>query len=95
MPRPIVANDFVRPVKLPTDCGNDLENIAVVAAGKGQPSIRQEFIRNSTLLMHAYLDTTSTRACMQALDNPTHPDSIICVKPANGQSVSGGDSGNS
>lgn len=90
-----MANDFVRPVKLPTDCGIDLENIAVVAAGKGQLSIPQNPIRNSTLLMHAHLETTSTRVCMRGLDNPAHPDSIICAKSINGQSVSGGDSGNS
>lgn len=90
--RPITPNPFVRSVKLPTDCGIDLDRKTVIAVGNGDNSLDGSNDWDPKI-RHAYLRTRTTNSCGKAFAE-FNRWSILCVRPNHGQSTSQGDSGN-
>lgn len=89
LPEPIEFNEFIQPVKLPTDCGNDLAAKFGIFIGAGQT---EDLERTKILLRHAYLQIMSENEF-----NELEPDQQITSKilayPRNGQTPGQGDSG--
>lgn len=92
LPTQIKPNQYVQPIQLPTECGDDLENVEVVAIGNGLTSIWGP--RWDTILREAHLTTMSAKECDDRVKKHGKNFSVICAKPNNGQSTCKGDSGN-
>lgn len=82
-----------QPAKLPTDCGNDLENVPVTAVGTG----RSSFFHSDweTGLRHVHLQTLTNTECKQQSRHLAKSEAIMCTKSIGGQTTFSGDSGNS
>lgn len=91
LPSKLEPNQYVHPIQLPTECGNDLENIDVIAIGNGITSIFGK--RWDTILREIHLTTMSSEECNNRMQEYAGSFSVICAKPNNGQSISKGDSG--
>lgn len=92
LPTGIELNDHIQPIQLPTECGDDLENIDVIAIGAGLTQFAGRL--KDVLLRRAYLETMSADDCRDHLNDFNKPDSVICAPPNdNEQCVSHGDSG--
>lgn len=89
----ITPNERVQPIQLPTECGDDLENIDVIAVGAGLTKFSG--MLTEVVIRHAYLKTMSADDCRNTLNNFSMPNTVICAPPNNGQCVSHGDSGES
>lgn len=90
LPAPIVQNSMIAPVRLPTACGEHLDNQNVVAAGRGLISAAGERDQH---LRYATLRTMPRHLCYNAASRAIHPKSLICALSQTGQYVYSGDSG--
>lgn len=86
--QPIPSNPFVRPVKLPTNCGLGLDEVSVIAVGNGD-KLTGDYDRK---IRHAYLKTMSNTLCANVAKR-NMPWSVFCVDVLHGQSIFSGDSG--
>lgn len=91
LPGPIQPSPFVRPVKLPSDCGESLANEIALVAGRGVTSIDGSRDRR---LRYATLKTLPRHVCYKTTHPSIHPKSLICaVSIDDGQFAYSGDSG--
>lgn len=91
LPRPITPNRFVRPVKLPTNCGYIMNAVNVIAIGNGR-QLENSRHDGDKRIRHAYLQTSSYALCAQ-LNPGSNLFSKMCAMVRNGQSIHCGDSG--
>lgn len=90
MPQSIPRNNqIVRPVQLPSDCGEHLANEHVVAAGNGQKSFNRVTAFDPKL-QHIFLQALPDNVCVQ---QGFLPGTVICALPTGDKSVGRGDSG--
>lgn len=85
-----MTSSYIRPVRLPTECNDDLENIDGIALGIGLSSINGSF---DLLLRHAHIRTMSLADCRYRLSSDERPDTMLCAEPNSGQGIFRGDSG--
>lgn len=92
LPSKVVPNQYIQPIQLPTECGDNLENIDVIAIGSGKSNL---FGRNQDSLMrHGYFATMLSDNCTKRLiNNYKNPASVLCAEPNMSQSIYRGDSG--
>lgn len=83
-----MANAYVQPIELPTECGNDLRSIDAVAVGIGRPTF---FDNYEILLRHADVRAMSFAECSKHIGEKC--DTFLCAKPNGEQAVFRGDSG--
>lgn len=90
---PIKSNPHVQPIKLPTDCGELLENEKVTTVGRGPSSLDTN--DNDKTLRYAEMLTLSSVACFTKIKRPNFESkSVICAESATPeQFLLGGDSG--
>lgn len=81
---------MIAPVRLPTNCGQNLDYQNVVAAGRGL--ISTDGSRDS-LLRYATFRTMPRHLCYDAASRAIHPKSLICALSEKDQYVYSGDSG--
>lgn len=90
MPQSVPRNNqYVRPVTLPSDCGEHLGNEHIVAAGNGQKAFNR-MTDFDAKLRHIFLQALPDKVCVQ---QGFLPGSVICALPQDGKSVGRGDSG--
>lgn len=85
-----MANSYVQPIQLPTECGSDLDSIGVVAIGIGLSGFASDY---DILLRQAHIKTMSFADCSQFIGADEKPDSMLCAEPNLNQAVFSGDSG--
>lgn len=90
---PIDLSLSIQPVKLPTDCGDNIDdNVKVVASGNGMMAF--ECIENSdTTLKEVNLTTLPYHVCRRLAQHTDEVRSVICANSQNMQSTYRGDSG--
>lgn len=92
LPRTFRPSPNIQPIALPTECGNNLENIEVVAVGNGLTYRGGR--RHDTLLRHVNLTTMSFEDCNDYLTKKHDLSySVICTRVSSGRSICNGDSG--
>lgn len=91
---PIEFNEFVQPVTLPSDCGNDLDSEYAVTIGNGHTlaSDEDEFFRDMRL-RQVDVQILPHRKC-ERIQPKSAIGSFICTIQKNEKSVYTGDSGN-
>lgn len=80
LPKKIVSTRCVQPLPL-TDCGADLENIGVIAAGNGRTSTNSSDEWNK-VLREIRVETMTAEVCTNVLKWLGNKQfSVICTKP--------------
>lgn len=91
LPGATQPSPFVRPAKLPSDCGDSLANEIALVAGRGVISTDGSRDRR---LRYATLKTLPRHVCYKTTHPSIHPKSLICaVSIDDGQFAYSGDSG--
>lgn len=92
LPRPFTRSARIQPATLPIDCGENVYDVQVIAAGNG----KKELDRNATdtKLNHVFLQTMKDdKECQINADYKNEYGSIICAYSNDGQAVYTGDLG--
>lgn len=95
LPGELQPSPYYRPAQLPTDCGEQLENVTVVAVGMGKTSLNQ--MEAKTILHEGVFTTLPADECLElitVLGTPDDSDAVLCTKPDGETAVYDGDSGN-
>lgn len=89
LPRKPVISPFIQPIRLPTECGENLENIEVVAIGNGMPSYSED----GSQMQHIYQTTMTFEDCERMERRHEMQLTIICTFANASHSIYLGDSG--
>lgn len=90
---PVTISASVKPAKLPSDCGENIDKgIGVVAVGAGMTTINKSNTFTVTL-REVEMATMPYFGCRLDVDRRINIKSIICVHIVGGRSISYGDSG--
>lgn len=95
LPGELQPSPYYRPVQLPTDCGEQLENVTVAAVGMGRTSLNQR--EPNSILYEGVFKTLAADECLElitVLGSPTDSDAVLCARPDGEMAVYDGDSGN-
>lgn len=92
LPHVLKRDQYIRPAKLPVDCGKHLDNEKAIVIGTGQASFYFEDLQPD--LHHAYLQILPSDDCKEVSGHFGAPESLICTNSTDGQSPYRGDSGN-
>lgn len=94
LPNPLVHSPYAQPVKMPTDCGENIYNKSVIAIGTGVTSFDQH--SRSKLLRHCNLTISSSNKHEKYSQYHCNAarGSVILATPSNDpQCIYQGDSG--
>lgn len=91
LPATVELSQYVQPIRLSTECGDDLENIDVIVLGNGLTALIGP--RQDRIVRRADFTTMSSEACEDRMTKYDGNFSVICVEPTRNQTVCVGDAG--
>lgn len=90
LPTKVVSNAFFQPVNISTKCGTDLDNIDVVAVGKGKTAFNGDL---DFVLRHVHAKIMPSAECEDYSKKFNETMHVMCAEPLNGSYLLHGDLG--
>lgn len=91
LPRKAASSPYIHPIQLPTECGDDLENVDVIAIGNG---LTEMYLNSDDKrVRHIHQKTMSFKDCDHAEKKHGKTFDVICTSANVTHTIWHGDSG--